>query len=55
MFNVMEDPSDMLVWLSQRNQHIPLEDLAYMLESKELNNITEEPEIPNFIDRDYPE
>ena len=31
MFNTCDDPIEMLSWLSQRNQHINSDDLAFML------------------------
>ncbi len=31
MFNHVENPKEILEWLSQRNHHIPFDDLAYLL------------------------
>ncbi|MDQ6984343.1 MAG: hypothetical protein Q9M44_06475 [Ghiorsea sp.] len=33
MFNHVENPKEILEWLSQRNHHMPFEDLAYLLDS----------------------
>ena len=42
MLNQMENPAEMLAWLSQRNHHIPLEDLAFMMASHEDSDYPEE-------------
>ncbi len=43
MLNQMDNPAEMLAWLSQRNHHIPLEDLAFMITSQEFSGDIEEP------------
>lgn len=55
MFNQMGSPTEILSWLSQRNHHIPLEDLAYMLESKTISEYQEETKSTNFRGEYYPE
>lgn len=42
MLNQMETPAEMLAWLSQRNHHIPLEDLAFMMAAHETSDYPEE-------------
>ncbi len=42
MLNHMDNPADMLAWLSERNHHIPLEDLAFMLASNPSTDFPEE-------------
>lgn len=42
MLNQMENPAEMLAWLSQRNHHIPLEDLAFMMAAHEDSDYPEE-------------
>ena len=37
MINQLDDPSEILAWLSERNKHIPIEELAYMLETHAFN------------------
>ena len=33
LLNQLDNQSEILEWLSERNQHIPREDLAYLLET----------------------
>ena len=42
MLNQMDNPAEMLAWLSQRNHHIPLEDLAFMMAAHETSDYLEE-------------
>ncbi|MDX8388129.1 MAG: hypothetical protein R8M46_06300 [Ghiorsea sp.] len=37
MINQLEDPLEILAWLSERNKHIPVEELAFMLETHAFN------------------
>ena len=57
MLNQMENPAEMLAWLSQRNHHIPLEDLAFMMAAQETSDYPEERDTfdldDNFIDSTY--
>ncbi len=50
MFNQADDPTEMLAWLSQRNHHIPLDDLAFMMESQNVDDYSLEMDLPNFND-----
>ncbi|MDQ6977931.1 MAG: hypothetical protein Q9M75_07450 [Ghiorsea sp.] len=57
MLNQMENPTEMLAWLSQRNHHIPLEDLAFMMAAHEGSDYPEERQTfdldDDFIDGMY--
>jgi len=50
MLNQMENPAEMLAWLSQRNHHIPLEDLAFMMAAHETSDYLEERDTFNLDD-----
>lgn len=54
-FNQTDDPTEMLAWLSQRNHHIPLDDLAYMMESQTVDDYSLEMDLPNFNDMVFPD
>ncbi|MDQ7002739.1 MAG: hypothetical protein Q9N02_08665 [Ghiorsea sp.] len=57
MLNHMDNPAEMLAWLSQRNHHIPLEDLAFMMEAQEAADYPEDRQAfdldNDFIDSSY--
>ncbi|HID36142.1 MAG TPA: hypothetical protein EYP39_02000 [Ghiorsea sp.] len=40
MFNHVENPKEMLEWLSQRNHHIPFDDLAHLLDANTIHEDT---------------
>jgi len=40
MFNHVENPKEILEWLSQRNHHMPFEDLAYLLDANTIHEDT---------------
>jgi len=52
MFNTAATPTEMLKWLSERNHHIPKEDLAFMLGVGSGEAGPSEPNEP-FDDDDY--
>jgi len=57
MLNQMDNPTEMLAWLSQRNHHIPLEDLAFMMAAQQPSDYLEERHTfdldDDFIDSTY--
>lgn len=47
--NIADDKQEMLKWLSEKNRHIPLSDLAFMLDMPE-NDDVEPAETINIFD-----
>jgi len=44
---------EILKWISERNQHIPIEDLAFMVNIPQDNNLSEELEMSQLADFQY--
>lgn len=54
MFNTSATPTEMLKWLSERNHHIPKEELAFMLGIQLGETGPSDPDEPfDFDDGDY--